>query len=98
MNLEFLGIVYNISGAFILLLVSIFGVHHQRIHHKEKWSKRYYWLGWRPIYKNTQTLKWVINLKGKIVKYGLIPPKYQWSIVGFLLIFLGFIAQLIGSL
>ena len=93
-NLAVLGLIYDIVGVFILTLVAIIDYPHQRIFNQGEWWKRYLWRGWRPIYRNTQTLKWKIKLNSMIVRYGFIPPKYQWNIIGFLFVLAGFLLQL----
>ena len=98
MNLVILGLIFDIVGAFILTLVAIIDYPHQRIYGEKQWWKRYWWQGWRPIYRNTKTLKWKIKLNSMVVRYGFIPPKHQWNIIGFLFILAGFILQLRGYL
>ena len=93
-NLAVLGLIYDIVGVFILTLVAIIDYPHQRIFNQKEWWKRYWWQGWRPIYKNTQTLKWKIKLNSVVVRYGFIPPKHQWNIIGFLFVLAGFLLQL----
>lgn len=94
MNLGILGLGFDILGVFILTLMAIFDYPHQRIFGEKEWWKRYWWQGWRPIYKNTKTLKWHIKLNSMVVRYGFIPPKHQWNIIGFLFVLTGFILQL----
>ena len=95
MNLEILGLIFNFVGSFILVLVSLFGVWHQR-NEIEKWTKRYWWMGWRPIYRNTQTLKWKIKWNSFVVRNGAIPPKHQWNVMGFIYMLIGFLLQLMS--
>ena len=92
-TLEVLGLIFNFVGAFVLILVSLFGKWHQK-NYANHWTKRYWWEGWRPIYKNTKTLEWKIKLNSMVVRYGFIPPKHQWNIVGFLFVLAGFLLQL----
>jgi len=50
-----------------------------------------------PIFKTYPTgekPKWNIKPKHKIIRYGPVPPRHQWNIVGFLLILIGFLFQL----
>jgi len=95
MNLVILGLILDIMGVSILVFVTIWSPWHQRIFREKKRWKRYYWSSWRPLYKNTKTLKWKIKWSRKILVYGVIPPTYQLNIIGFLCILLGFILQLI---
>ena len=91
------GLIFDIFGVFILTLVAIIDYPHQRVHGEDKWWKRYWWLGWRPIFKvrpPNEKPKWRIRPKHKAVRYGFIPPKYVWNIVGFTLILTGFLLQL----
>ena len=89
-----LGLIFDIIGVFILTLVAIIDYPHTRIFGEKEWWKRYWWEGWRPIYKNTKTLEWKIKLNSMVVRYGFIPPKHQWNIVGFLFVLAGFLLQL----
>jgi hypothetical protein len=94
MNLLILGLVYDVIGVFILTLVAILDPPHQRCYDEKGLGKRYWWSGWRPIYRDTKTLKWKIKLDSIVVRHGAIPPKYQWNIIGFVFILFGFIFQL----
>lgn len=95
MNLTILGLIFELVGVFILTLVAIFDYPHQRIFEEKEWWKRYWWSGWRPFYKNTQTLKWVTKWNHKPVVYGMLPPKYKLELIGLLFILGGFALQLI---
>lgn len=89
-----LGLIFDIIGVFTLTLVTIIDYPHQRIFGEKEWWKRYWWQGWRPIYRNTKTLEWKVKLNSIVVRYGFIPPKHQWNIFGFSLILIGFLLQL----
>jgi len=95
MNLEILGLIFNFIGSFILVLVTIFGKWHQT-NYTNPWTKRYWWMGWRPIYKDTKTLRWKVKLNRIVIVEGFIPPKHLWNSIGFLCIAFGFLLQLIG--
>ena len=96
MNLVILGLILDIVGVFIITLTTIINPWHGRREDLKWWNgKRYWWHGWRPFYKNTQTKKWVIKLNHKPMVEGIIPPKYKLEIFGFLCILAGFILQLI---
>ena len=97
MNLGILGLIFDIVGVFILTLVAIFDYPHQRIFGEKEWWKRYWWEGWRPFLKIRppsgkveRKIKWT----HKAAVYGFIPPKYQWNIIGFIYVLVGFILQL----
>lgn len=97
MNLGVLGLLFDIVGVLILTLVAIFDYPHQRIYGEKEWWKRYWWQGWRPIFKvrpPKEKERWMIKPKHFVVRYGFIPPKHQWNIIGFLLVLIGFILQL----
>ena len=94
MNFGVLGLIFDIVGVLILTLVAIIDYPHQRIFGEKEWWKKYWWQGWRPIYKNTQTLEWKIKLNSMVVRYGFIPPQHQWNIIGFLFVLIGFVLQL----
>ena len=49
-TLEVLGLIFNFVGAFVLILGSPFVKWHQK-NHANHWTKRYWWEGWRPIFK-----------------------------------------------
>ncbi len=96
-DLMILGLIFDIIGVFILTLVAIFDYPHQRIYGGKEWWKRYFWFGWRPFLrikhpsgKIERKIKW--NYKPLV--YGLIPPKYQGNIIGFLCVLIGFLLQL----
>ena len=96
-NLAVLGLIFDIIGVFTLTLVAIFDYPHQRIFGEKEWWKRYWWEGWRPIFKirpPSEKAYWRVKLNHKVVRYGVIPPKHQWNIFGFILILTGFLLQL----
>lgn len=98
MNLEILGLIFNFVGSFILILVSLFGVWHRR-NEIEKWTKRYWWIGWKPILRIRRPNEkpyWKIKPKYKVVRYGAIPPQHQWNLIGFIYMLIGFLLQLVG--
>ncbi|MCK4649764.1 hypothetical protein KAT36_00890 [Candidatus Pacearchaeota archaeon] len=90
-NLIVLGLSLDFFGVAILILVTLFGTWHQKVH-TAKWSKKYYWEG-----RIFDFRKFPPRLR-KVLKYGFIPPKHMWNSVGFLLIGLGFLLQIIGNL
>lgn len=59
------------------------------------WHKRRWWHVWRPFYKNTQTLKWRVNWDRIIIHEGFISLKVKFEVLGFLLIVIGGIFQLL---
>jgi len=95
MNLAILGIVSDLIGVFILTLVAIIDYPHQRIFNQDRWWKKYWWMGWRPFYRDTQTLEWKRELNRRVIVYHLVPPRQQWILIGFLFILVGFSLQLI---
>ncbi len=95
MNFIVLGLIFDMIGVSILTLVAIIDYQHQRVRQRD-WWKRYWWMGWCPIWRNTQTLKWEIKWKHKVVREGLIPPNHQWNFVGLLFILIGFFLQILG--
>ncbi|MBS3081125.1 hypothetical protein J4221_06650 [Candidatus Pacearchaeota archaeon] len=97
MNLAVLGLIFDIVGVFILTLVAIIDYPHQRIFNEKEWWKRYWWQGWRPIFKirpPNEKARWKIKMNSMVVRYGFIPPKHQWNIIGFLFVLTGFLLQL----
>ena len=95
-NLAVSGLVFDIIGVFILTLVTIFDYPHQRVY-GQPLGKRYWWMGWNPLFKIHPTSaksKWKVKWNHMIVREGIIPPKYQWNIIGFMLVLAGFILQL----
>lgn len=98
LNLATWGLILNFTGSFILFLVSIFGKWHQKTY-TNHWTKRYWWNGWRPIFKvhpPNEKAKWQIKLNSHVVREGFIPPRYLWNSIGFLLIAIGFFLQLLS--
>lgn len=96
-NLNIWSIIIGVLGALVLLLNNLFTGWHQKTL-TNPWTKRYWWQGRRPFYKNTQTLKWHFKWTRIVIVEGFIPPKYFWEIVGFLLILAGAIFQIIEFL
>ena len=97
MNLVILGLIFDIVGVLILTLVAIINYPHTKIYNEKDWRKRYWWQGWRPLFKvrpPKEKETWMIKPKHFVVRYGPIPPKHQWNIIGFLLVLIGFILQL----
>jgi hypothetical protein len=96
MNLAVLGLIFDILGVFIITITEIINPFHGRKEDLKWWDKeKYWWMGWRPFYKNTQTHKWVTKWNHKPVVYGIIPPKYVLEMLGLLFILIGFVLQLI---
>jgi len=95
MNLILVGLILNFVGSSILVLVSLFGKWHQTMPNNP-WTKRYWWMGRRPFYKNTKTLKWHFKWNNIRIVEGFIPPKHLWNSIGFLFIAFGFLLQIIG--
>lgn len=96
MSLAVIGLIFDIVGVSILTLITMISPRHGRREDVKWWSKeRYWWNGWRPIYRNTKTGKLVLKWNHKPVVEGQIPPKHQLEIIGFLFILIGFILQLI---
>jgi len=97
-NLLTLGLIFDIIGVLIITLVTIFDYPHQRVFGEKEWWKRYYWEGWRPIFRidpSNEKARWKLKWGCFIIRYGFIPPNYKWNIIGFLYILIGFILQLI---
>ena len=96
-NLNFWGIILVVLGALVLLLKNTLVGEHNKIY-TNPWYKRYWWMGWRPFYKISPPLEKVerkIKLTRRVIVYGFIPPRYQLEILGFLLILIGAIFQII---
>jgi len=97
MNLVVLGLSLDIVGVLVLTLVAIFDYPHRRIFGREVWWQRYWWEGWRPIFRISPPSGksyWIVKWKHKVVRYGFIPPKHQWNLVGFLFVLMGFLLQI----
>ena len=94
MNLGVLGLFLEIIGVFIITITEIVNPRFGKIY-GQPLRKTYWWNGWRPFYKNTQTLKWVTKWNHKPVVFGILPPKYKLQILGLLLILVGFVLHLI---
>ncbi len=96
MNVNFglLGWFFNVIG-FTFLFLAFFTPRHQKIHN-EKWTKSYWWNGWRPIFKirpPNEKAYWMIKWNSKPVRCGAIPPQHQWNIIGLFYTFIGFYLQ-----
>ncbi len=97
-NLILWGLIFNFVGSLVLILVTLFGKWHQKDYSKH-WTKRYWWMGWRPIFKispPSEKARWKIKLNHKVIIEGFIPPRHLWNSIGFLLISIGFLLQIIG--
>ena len=93
----YIGIIFNVIGALIFLIVNLSGMPYQK-NYQEEWTKRYWWQGWRPLFKvhpPNEKARWVVKWNHKVVRYGVIPPKHQWNIVGFLYLLAGSLLQVI---
>lgn len=90
-----LGWAFNLIG-FIFLFVAFFTPRHQKIIGNPR-SKRYWWQGWRPIFKISppnEKAYWKIRKDYTSVRFGVIPPQHQWNIIGLFYTFIGFYLQL----
>ena len=97
MNLIVLGLILDIVGVFILTCMAIIDYHHQRIFGEKEWWKRYWWQGWRPIFKirpPDKKAEWKVKWNSTCVRYGFIPPKHKWNIIGFFCVLVGFLLQI----
>ena len=95
MNLNFvvLGLIFDFVGVLIITFTEIINPWYGKIY-GQPLKKTYWWNGWRPFYKNTETLKWVTKWNHKPVVEGIIPPKYKLELFGLILILIGFAMQL----
>jgi len=92
----FLGFGLQILGALILTIVNTSRMWHGRYENLPFWKPRYWWIGRRPFYKNTETLKLKMNWNRKITIFGRMPPKHRWNWFAFLLILGGFFFQILA--
>ncbi|MBM3233999.1 hypothetical protein FJZ19_02800 [Candidatus Pacearchaeota archaeon] len=95
-NLIVIGLIFTAIGALALFLKNFIFIGWYQKDYTKPWNKRYSWHGWRPFYKNTWTHKWVIKLNHIVIVDGFLPPKDKLEILGFLLILIGTILQIIG--
>ncbi len=93
-NLIVLGLILDIVGVFILAIISILNPHYWKREDLKFLQKRYSWHTWRPIYRNTKTLKLEIRWKRMKIIDGFIPPKHKVELIGLTFIFVGFLFQL----
>lgn len=96
----FLGFGLEVIGVLILIMVAISGGWHGK-YNMPFWKKRYWWLGWRPIFKvypPNEKPRWMIKLNHKVVRYGWIPPKHKWNWVAFLFILTGIFFQILTTI
>jgi len=93
MNQVAFGLILDMIGISILTITTIINPWHGK-YNLPFWKKRYYWNGWRPLYKNTKTKKWVLKLNHVPLVFGWIPPKHKLEIIGFVFILVGFWFQL----
>ena len=90
MDLVILGLIFDFFGGLILIIINFLGMSYQKTY-TAKWTKRYWWMGWKLIFTFPQKLR-------KRNMEGFIPPKHMWNLIGFLFITIGFLIQIIGSL
>jgi hypothetical protein len=93
MNLGIWGLILDIIGVFIITITEIKNPHFGKIF-GQPLMKTYWWNGRRPLYKNTETKKWIWKWNHKPVVFGMLPPKYKLEFLGLLIISIGFILQL----
>lgn len=94
MSLVILGLISDIIGVIVLSLVAIFDPKSQRIRQRD-WWKRYWWSEWSPVYKNTETKKWIIKLNHTAHVEWIISRSQQWNIIGVLCVIIGFLLQIL---
>jgi len=94
MNLVIMGLALDILGVFIITITEIVNPRFGKIY-GQPLKKTYWWNGWRPVYRNTKTLRLVLKWNHKPVVEGMLPPKYKFELIGLGLIIAGFILQLI---
>ncbi len=91
------GLILDIIGVSILVMVSIWNPSYRKRDDLKWWKKRYSWEGWRPIFKirpPSGKAYWRIKLNCIVTRRGFIPPKHKGNIIGFLCILVGFALQL----
>lgn len=93
----FLGFGLEIIGAFILAVVNTSSMWHGK-YNFPFWKKRYYWIARIPLYKNTESLKWIFDWNHKATIFGWIPPKHKWNWIAFLFIIVGILSQILSSI
>ena len=91
-----IGLMLTALGALSLFLKNFIFTGWYEKNHQKTWDKCYSWYSWRPFYKNTETHKWMMKLDHKIIVDGFLPPKDKLEILGFLLILIGTILQIIS--
>lgn len=92
-NLIIWGLILELLGVLIIAFTEMVNPFYGKIENQPL-RKTYWWNGWRPFYKNTQTQKWVLKWNHKPVVEGMIPPKYKLELFGILLILVGAYLQL----
>ena len=87
-----LGLILDIIGVFFLLMASLFG-HHYSKRVGAKWYKRYSYMWFtldlrknKPLFRGTSRFDCPFS------------PSHYMNMVGFLLILIGFILQIVGQL
>jgi len=94
MNLGAWGLILDVIGVLIITLTEIVNPFHGK-KYGQPLRKTYWWNGWRPFYKNTQTLKWVTKWNHKPVVEGMLPLKYKLELIGLVCLLIGFVLQLV---
>ena len=97
MSLIVVGLILDIFGVLLITMTEIANPRYGKVY-GQPLRKTYWWNGWRPFYKNTKTLRWVIRWNHKPVVWGIIPPKYKLEFIGIICLVVGFMLQLISYL
>lgn len=92
-TLNILGLILGVIGGLIMAFAEAVTSHYGKMPNQPL-KKRYWWNGWRPFYKNTQTSKWMIKWNHRPVIEGMIPPKYKLLFFGAILILIGLALQI----
>jgi hypothetical protein len=93
-SLNATAIILGILGAFSLLVGSLY----QEVSGGDMtkpWHKRYWWYVWKPWYINTKTLEWKLKWNRVIIQDGFMPLKTKFEVLGFILILIASLFQLL---
>ncbi len=93
MSFMVLGLIFDLMGVFILILVAFLNPRYQKTH-TEKWTTRYWWNG---FFISKEPRKSIFPKIRMGIKRGCVPPRHQWNLVGFIYIVIGFFLQVTSN-
>ena len=95
------GLMFDIVGVLILVVMVIWDPHYQKRMDLRWWTKKYSFQLWKPIFPihpPKGKSYWMAKWNHVPLTNWFLPPKHIGNIVGFLLVLTGFILQIKGNI